>query len=173
MSLTKSRLISRAAPMKGIKAIGIAPFTPGDLVINTITGVVTLPASMGTALAPAIARVEVKASGNKIDDNGTFDKETRTVEFVSALSFFIPGNDETLRTEIQGYAGILKTVFIEDYNGTVRCLGSQNGCDILTTSFSSDTQGWTVTVDSRELNAAYSLTALGIVDYVAAQLPTV
>lgn len=171
MSLTKSRNISRNAPMKGIKAIGIAPFTPGDLVVNTITGVVILPVSMTTT--PTIARVEVKASGNKIDDNGTFDKETRTVEFVSALSFFIPGNDDVLRKEIQGYAGNLKTVFIEDYNGTVRCLGSQNGCDILTTNFSSDTQGWTVTVDSRELEAAYSLTALGIADYQDAILPLV
>jgi hypothetical protein len=171
MGLTKSRNISRTAPMKGIKAIGIAPFTVGDVVVNTATGVLVLPLSMTTV--PTIARLEVRASGNKIDDNGALDKETRTSEFIGALSFFVPGNDDVLRKEIQGYAGILKTVFIEDYNGTVRCLGSQNGCDILTTSFSSDTQGWTITIDSREVEAAYSLTALAIADYVDAQLPLV
>jgi hypothetical protein len=170
MGLTKSRPLSRKAPMKGVKAIGIAPYTPGDLVTNTSTGVLELPASMGAA---TIARVEVKATGNNIVETGTFDEATRTIEYVGVNTFFIPGNDDPLRTEIQTYAGFLKTIFVEDYNGKIFCLGSQNGCDVMTLVTGSDSQGWTVTINSKELDAAYVLTSTAVTDYTAALMPIV
>lgn len=171
MGLTKSRLISRAAPMKGIKAIGIAPYVVGDLVENTATGVIELPSSMETP--PSIARLEVRATGNNLVETGTFDEATRTMEYVGVNTFFIAGNDDNLRREVQGMNGILKVVFVEDYNGKVYCLGSQNGCDIMTIAGGSDQQGFTFTINSKESELAYSLTSAGIADYVSAQLPLV
>lgn len=156
--------------MKGVKAIGLAPFTPGDLVINAPTGVASLPDSMTTL--PSIVRLEVKATGNSVVDTGTFDEATRTIEYVGVNKFFIPGNDDELRNEIQTDAGFLKTVFVEDYNGKIYVLGSQNGCDIMVLEWSTDLQGFNVTINSKEAEAMYVLAAGGVTDYQAALLPT-
>lgn len=168
MGLTKSRIISRKAPMKGIKAVGLAPYSITDLVVNTATGVITLPASIKTPAS--IARVEVKATGNNIVETGTFDEATRCIEYVGVNTFFVPGNDDTLRKEIQTDAGYLKTVFIEDYNGKVYCLGSQNGCDIMTIVGGSDTQGFTLTINSKEAELMYVLAPAAVTEYKAALL---
>lgn len=165
MGITKSRRVSREAPMKGIKAIGIAPYLDTDLIVNTVTGVVDLPNSMTTPAA--IARFELRATGNNFVETGTFDEATRTNEYVGVNTFFIPGNDDELRTQLDGNAGLLKVVFIEDFNGKVRVVGSQNGCDIMTVVGGTDTQGFTVTVNSKELDLAYSLTAAAITEYRA------
>lgn len=156
--------------MKGVKAIGLAPYDPSDLVVNTPTGVVILPISMTTT--PTIARVEVKATGNNIVETGTFDEATRTIEYVGVNTFFIPGNDDTLRKEIQTDSGFLKTVFIEDYNGKIYVLGSQNGCDIMTIVGGSDQQGFTLTINSKEVELMYVLAPAGVTDYKDALLPT-
>lgn len=166
MPITKSRTISRKAPMKGIKAIGFAPFLASDPVVNTSTGVVTLPTSM-TAPA-AIKRIEVRATGNVFTDTGTFDEATRTNEFGGVNTFFVPGNDQDLYNEVSGMAGILQTLFIEDYNGQVTVQGAQNGCDIMTLVGGTDLQGFTFTVNSKEIDPAYKLSAAGITAYKAA-----
>jgi len=168
MGLTKSRLISRKAPMKGVKAIGLAPFLASDPVVNTATGVLILPVSMTTA--PCIARVEVKATGNNIVETGSFDEATRTNEYVGVNTFFVAGNDDELRKEIQTDSGYLKTVFIEDYNGKIYVLGSKNGCDIMTIVGGSDTQGFTITINSKEAELMYVLTAPAVSDYQDALL---
>lgn len=170
MTFLKSRLISRKAPMKGIKAVGFAPFLASDPVVNTSTGVVTLPVAITTPAS--IARVEVKATGNNIVDTGTFDEATRTNEFVAVNTFFVPGSDLNLRNSTQGYAGILQTVFLEDYNGNVYVQGSQNGCDVMTLVNGSDTQGFTFAINSKEPDAMYMLAPAGVTAYRAALLPT-
>lgn len=169
MGLTTSRNLSRKAPMKGVKAVGIAPFDPSDLVVNTATGVVTLPIAITTPAS--IARIEVKATGNNIVETGTFDEATRTNEYVNVLTYFVPGNDDTLRTEIQTDSGFLKTVFIEDYNGKIYVLGSQNGCDVMTIAGGSDLQGFTITINSKEAELMYVLAEAGATEYQAALLP--
>ena len=88
MGFTKSRIISRTAPMKGVKAIGLAPYSANDLPVNTATGVIDIPNSMNGL----IARIEVKATGNNIVETGTFDEATRTMEYVGVNTFFIAGN---------------------------------------------------------------------------------
>jgi hypothetical protein len=149
--------------MKGVKAIGIAPYLASAPVVNTTAGVVALPAHITTA--PSIARFEVKATGNNIVETGTFDEATRTNEYVGVNTFFIPGNDIELRNELQGNNGILKTVFIEDYNGKIYCLGAKNGCDIMTIVGGSDSQGFTVTINSKETELMYLLASAGVEDY--------
>ena len=168
MGLTKSRIVSRQAPMKGVKAIGIAPYLASDPVVNTLTGVVVLPANITTV--PSIARLEVKATGNNIVETGTFDEATRTNEYVGVNTFFVPGNDRALRNELQGNNGILKTVFIEDYNGKIYCLGSKNGCDIMTIVGGSDSQGFTITINSKEAELMYELASAGVADYESSLL---
>jgi len=171
MGLTNSRLISRKAPMKGVKAIGFAPFLASDPVVNTATGVIILPVGMTTV--PSIARVEVKATGNNIVDTGTFDEATRTNEYVAVNTFFIPGIDIALRTQIQGYAGILQTIFIEDYNGKIYVQGSQNGCDVMTLVSGTDSQGFALTINSKEPEAMYELAEAGKADYLTGLLGVV
>ncbi|MFM9825919.1 hypothetical protein [Flavobacterium sp.] len=163
MSLTKSRIISRQAPMKGVRAIGIAPYLASAPVVNTVTGVIALPSHISTGTT--IARFEVKAVGNNVIETGTFDEATRTNEYLGVNTFFIPGNDVELRNELQGNNGILKTVFIEDYNGKIYCLGAKNGCDIMTIVGGSDTQGFTVTINSKETELMYFLAAAGVTAY--------
>lgn len=165
---TNSRKVSRKAPMKGVKAIGIASYLSSDPVTNTPTGVLELPASLKTA---KIARIEVRATGNNILDTGTFDEATRTNEYVAVNTFFVPGIDDKLRNSVQGYAGILTTVFIEDYNGKIYVAGSNNGCDIMTNAFGTDTQGFSLTINSRELDPMYSLSSDAIEEYNTALMP--
>ena len=168
MAFTKSRIISRAAPMKGVRAIGIAPYSSTDRTVNTSIGVIDLPAIIETV--PSIARFEVKATGNNIVETFTFDEATRTGEYVGVNTFFVPGNDLELRNAMQGNAGFLKTVFIEDYNGTIYVLGSQNGCDIMTIVGGTDMQGFTITINSKELELMYTLAPAGVLDYAASLL---
>jgi hypothetical protein len=156
--------------MKGIKAVSFAPFLASTPVVNTLAGVVALPAIMG---ALSIARVEVRSTANNLIETGTFDEATRTNEYVGVNTFFIPGNDLTLRNEIQTDLGILKTIFIEDYNGVIRVLGSLNGCDVMTLVSGSDSQGFTVTINSKEIDLAYTLAPSGVTAYNAALLPIV
>jgi len=170
MGLTKSRIISRQAPMKGVKAVGIAPYLASAPVVSTLTGVLVLPLHIKTPAS--IARLEVKATGNNIVETGTFDEATRTNEYVGVNTFFVPGNDIALRNELQGNSGILKTVFIEDYNGKVYCLGAKNGCDIMTIVGGSDSQGFTLTINSKEAEMMYELAATGLEDYLDSILPT-
>lgn len=169
MGFTNSRKISRKAPMKGIKAIGFAPYLASAPVENTVDGVVALPTHITTP--PAIARIEVRATGNVATDTGTFDEATRTNEYVVANTFFVPGNDQGLLNQVDGMAGILQTIFIEDYNGNVYVQGAQNGCDIMTLVGGTDLQGFTFTVNSKELTPMYKLAPAGITAYRAALLP--
>lgn len=165
---TNSRKVSRKSPMKGVKAIGIANYLASDPVINTPTGVADLPT---TLIAAKIARIEVRATGNNVLDTGTFDEATRTNEYVAVNTFFVPGIDDKLRTSIQGYAGILTTIFIEDYNGKIYVAGAQNGCDVMTNAFGTDTQGFSLTINSREVDPMYVLTTDAIAEYNAALMP--
>lgn len=171
MGVINSRKVSRKAPMKGVKAIAFAPFNAADPILNTPTGVIDLP--VGITTPAAISRIEVRATGNNVSDTATFDEATRTNEYVGVNTFFIPGNDIALRNEMQGNAGILLTMFIEDYNGKIFVMGAQNGCDVMTTAFSTDTQGWSLTVNSREIDAMYELAEAGKVEYLASIKPIV
>ena len=169
MPLVNSRLVSRKGPMKGVKAISFAPFLASTPVVNTATGVLVLPAGMTT---PAnIVRVEVRATGNNYLDTGTFDEATRTTEFVAVNTFFIPGNDILLRSGIQNSDGTLQTIFIEDYNGKIYVQGAKNGADTMTLINGSDTQGFAVTISSKETEAMFELSAAAIVLYTAALKP--
>jgi hypothetical protein len=171
MPLANSRLISRKGPMKGVKAVAFAPFLASTPVVNTATGVLVLPAIMTTP--PAIVRVEVRATGNNYLDTGTFDEATRTTEFVAVNTFFIPGNDIVLRTGLQGNDGILQTIFIEDYNGKVYVQGAKNGADTMTLVNGSDTQGFAVTINSKETEAMFELSPAAVTLYLAAIKPVV
>jgi hypothetical protein len=157
--------------MKGVKAVSFAPFLASDPVVNTATGVVVLPAAIPASAG--IARVEVRATGNNILDTGTFDEATRTTEFVAVNTFFIPGIDLVLRNQIQGMDGILQTIFIEDYNGKIYVQGAKNGCDVMSLINGTDSQGFAVTINSKENEAMFELAPEGIVLYDAALKATV
>lgn len=154
--------------MKGVRSISFAPFLASTPVVNTVAGVIALPAIMTTP--PAIARIEVKATGNNVADVGTMDENTRTNEYVATNTFFVPGNDIGLLNQVQGMAGTLQTIFIEDYNGVIKVQGSQNGCDVMTVSGGSDMQGFSFTVASKEVDMMYILAPAGITAYKAALL---
>lgn len=171
--LSKSRKLPCDLPnMKGIRAISFGKYDASDLIINTVTGVTDLPSIYTTA--PSIARFEVKATANVFTETGTFDAEaSRTNEYVGALTVAIPGNDLALRTMIQTLTGQLWVVFLEDYNGKIFVAGSQNGADVTTSVFSTDTQGYNLTIATKERELKYELTGAGIVDYTDALLPYV
>jgi hypothetical protein len=171
MGITNSRLVSRKGPMKGVKAVSFAPFLASAPVVNTATGVLVLPASIPTLLG--ISRIEVRATGNNYLDTGTFDEAVRTTEYVTANTFFVPGNDLLLRNQAQGMDGILQTIFIEDYNGKIYVQGAKNGCDVMTLVNGSDTQGFAFTVNSKETEAMFELSAAAIVLYTASLKPAV
>lgn len=162
MAFTTSRTVSRKAPMKGVKAIGLVLFDPDDLVVNTVTGVLVLPAAF-----TSITRLEVRATGNNFVETGTFDEATRTTEYVGVNTFFVPGIDISLRNEVQGNDGFLQVVFIEDYNNKVYVAGSQNGADIMTIVGSTDTQGFALTVNSKESTPMFELSEAAITAYRA------
>jgi hypothetical protein len=168
--LTKSRKLPCAAPMKGIKAVSFGVYNSTNLIANTPTGVIALPTIYTTP--PSVARFEVKATANVFTETGTFDFEaSRTNEYVGALTVLIPGNDLALTKTIQTLVGQLWVVFLEDYNGKVHVVGSQNGTDVSSAVYSSDTQGYTLTISTKERELKYELTGAGLVDYAESLLP--
>lgn len=171
--LSKSRrLPCSPAPMKGIKSIAFGAYDSDNLIVNTTTGVIDLPTIYTTA--PSIAKFEVKATANVFTETGTFDAEaTRTNEYVGALTVMIPGNDLALRADITKLVGSLWVVFLEDYNGKIFVVGSQNGTEVSSSVFSTDTQGYTLTIGTKERELKYELTGNGLVDYADALLPYV
>jgi choline kinase len=76
-----------------------------------------------------------------------------------------------LTKTIQTLVGQLWVVFLEDYNGKVHVVGSQNGTDVSSAVYSSDTQGYTLTISTKERELKYELTGAGLVDYAESLLP--
>lgn len=170
--LTASRKLPGTAPMKGLKAIGFAPYDSLDLIDNSETGVVALPSSITAPVGGSIARFEVKATSNVFTETGTFDAEaTRTNEYVGSLTVAIPGNDLGLTNIVGKLVGQRWVVFMEDYNGKIHVAGSQNGAEVPSAVFSTDAQGYTLTISTREKDLKYEVTGLGVTAYTTALLP--
>lgn len=175
VTLTKSRKLADTSAQAGVKAIGIGAFNSIDRIVTTPTGVVDLGTAFGAA---SIARLEVKNTTTKYLENGVSggDNRSKGVNGTITAVFNIPLGlelettamiDELLKGEM--------VLFIEKYDGTIVCAGSQNGALVTTADGDTggtigDLNGYTVTFVTMEpdFSRKYLITGAGLVDYATA-----
>lgn len=174
-TLTKSVKLKDQSTQSGIKAIGIGVFNSTNRVVKTNTGVITLEDVYGAA---SIARLEVKNTTTKFLETGVSGGDNRATGYNGAITatFSTPTGSELERanliTELTKGEVVL---FLEQYDGTVKIAGSQNGAlasaPIADTGGTiGDLKGYTITFNTMEadLSDLYILTGAGLVDYAAA-----
>lgn len=175
VTLTKSRKLADANVQSGIKAIGIGVYNSTSRLVKTSTGVISLTGVFGSA---TIARLELKNSTTKFVETGVSGGDNRSVGYNGAITctFTAPAGSQidtaNLITELTKGEVVL---FLEQYDGTIKACGSQNGA--LATVPIADTggqigdmKGYTVTFTTMEgdLSDLYTLTSPAIAEYATA-----
>jgi hypothetical protein len=142
--ITKGRKLPCKDTRTGIKFVDLAPFTDLDF---TVSGqeIATLPVALDE-----VFRYEIKGAGNKHDSTPTVDMEKRTTEFKEVLTLLIQKYTKETAVEVKALLYSRVYAFIHDFNGNVFVYGLTNGLDGTTAPFSSDTNGFTVTLEGME-----------------------
>jgi hypothetical protein len=163
-SLTASRKKTGFVRPKGYKAISFAKWDSSNLIVNTVTGVVTLPTSITTT--KGIYRFEVKNTADNFIETFTKDLVTMTGQFAGAGTFALTYCDRiTNLKDAQALIDCTWNVFFEGNDGTIIVAGCVNGADIMTVVESTDAQGFLFTLATTEPTSAYTLTGAGITAY--------
>lgn len=184
IALTKSRNLNCVTKKVGIRSLSIIKYDPLNRVVTTSGGVVTLPAYMLTATAPAgakIARFDVKNTTSNYTDTLTNNMDTRSggrkgqlpLVLVSAtgldniaLSDIV---DELTKTEFVG--------FLEMKNGDYFVIGSQFGAMVSTSVDTTggqdgDLNGVTITIDTDEADSfrKYWMASASVIQLLASTM---
>lgn len=185
IALTKSRNLGCISKKVGIRSISIVAYRPLDRVATTAGGVVTLPAYMLTATAPAgakIARFDVKNSTTGFTDTLTNNADTRSGGRKGELSLVLFAGtgidnvalsaviDELTKTEF--------VAFLEMKNGETFAFGVQYGC-MTTTAVDTtgaqdgDLNGVTLTIATDEADSfrKFWLTEPAVAQLLASTMP--
>lgn len=175
VTLTKSYKLKDQSTQSGIRAIGIGVFNSTNRVEKTINGVEDLATYYA---ATTISRLEVKNTTTKFLETGVSGGDNRATGYNGAITatFSVPKGSELDRanmiTELTKGEVVL---FLEQYDGTVKVAGSQNGAlasaPIADTGGTiGDLKGYTISFNTMEadLSDLYLLTGAALVDYAAA-----
>lgn len=175
VTLLKSVKLKDTSGQSGIRAIGIGVYNSTNRVLTTTTGVISL-ATQFPALS--ISRLEVKNNTIKFLETGVAGGDNRSTGYNGTVTamFSVPKGSELERalmiTELCKGEIVL---FLEQYDGTVKVAGSQNGA--LATAPIADTgatvgdfRGYSVTFVTAEpdLSDLYLITGAGLTDYASA-----
>ncbi|MFZ2432478.1 MAG: hypothetical protein WAW57_15170 [Lutibacter sp.] len=138
----------RSLPCKdsrtGIKSVDFAPFSEYGFSVAA-QEIATLPVGLTT-----VFRYLVKATGNKFDDVPTINLETRTVEYKQTLSMILQKVGATTEVQLMLLLYGRVIAFVKDYNGNVFVVGIDSGMDATTAPRSTDTSGYTVTLEATD-----------------------
>ena len=174
-TLTKSVKLKDQSTQSGVRAIGIGVFNSTNRIVTTATGVIDLATYFG---ATTIARLEVKNGTTKYLETGISGGDNRNVGYNGAITVFFSepkGAELEIANLITQLTKFENVVFLEYYDGTIKAIGSQNGCLASAPIYDSggtigDFKGGQITLNTMEadLSALYLLTGDALVDYAAA-----
>lgn len=128
----------------GIKSVDFAPFSEYGFSV-TAQEIAALPVGLTT-----VFRYEVKGTGNKFDDVPTVNLETRTVEYKQTLSLLLQKVGATTEVQLMLLLYGRVVAFVKDYNGNVFVVGIDSGMDATTAPRSTDTSGYTITLEATD-----------------------
>lgn len=142
--VTSGRLLACKDSRTGIKQVDFAPWSDVGFVIAA-QEIAAIPIGL-----TEVFRYELKGTGNKLEDTPTVNLENRTTEFKQSLTVMLQKVGAT--TEVQLMLLLFGRViaFVHDYNGNVIVCGIDSGMDATTAPRSTDTSGYSVTLEATE-----------------------
>lgn len=144
--ITKGRKLACKDSRKGVKSFCVAPFEDyGFAIVGQ--EIASLPLSLTT-----VFKYEVKGEGNKLEVVPTVDSATRTTEFKETVSILLQKISKESSVEIKALIFSTVIIFVEDFNGNIFVAGITNGLDATTAPMSTDTSGYSVTLEGMESN---------------------
>lgn len=158
--ITKGRGLACKNQRTGIKYVMFVPFEEFGF---SVTGqeIATLPTGL-----TEVFKYDIKGTANKFDDVATVNLENRTVEYKQTLALSLQRMGKETEVELMALLYGRVVAFIFYYNGKVKVAGIDSGLDGTTAANSSDTSGYTITLEAQD-NAyapylsASAITALG------------
>lgn len=184
IALTKSRNLNCVTSKVGIRSLSIVQYDPLNRVATTAGGVVTLPAYMLTATAPAgakIARFDVKNTTTNYTDTLTNNMDTRSGGRKGELPLVLVSgtglDNVTLSDVIDQLTKTEFVAFLEMKNGDVFAIGSEFGAMVPTAVDTTggqdgDLNGVTLTISTDEDKSfrKYWLTAPAVAQLLASTM---
>jgi hypothetical protein len=163
-TLTASRKKTGFIKPKGYKAIGFAVWDSANIIQNTSTGVIALPAGI-----TAVYRFEVKNTADNFIETASKDPVTMTGNKAGVGTFALMYCERIKNlADAQALLDGVFNVFFEHNDGTsITLAGAANGADIITIVESTDAQGFLFTLNTFEPAFAYTLAAAGVTAYNA------
>jgi hypothetical protein len=142
--ITKGRKLACKDARVGIKMVAFAPYvdTTWTTTLNEVT-----------AIPVAITKVfpyEVKSAGNSLIETATVNADNRTTEIKAVLSLSLQKLGKESEVELQALLYSRVLAFVYDYNGNVHVVGIDTGLDATTGVKSTDTNGYTVTLEAMD-----------------------
>lgn len=187
MAQTLSGSYSRPAGLSkaGVRAIGFAPFDVFNRLATTPLGVVDLETPFG--MTPFIARFEIRNTTSTYTETDTIGMDTLAGEIAGTFPFTLPiPVDQTERLKVSNIVEKLRqntkrwVCFLELNDGTIKAIGSQFGCDVLTGTNATggtgqDLNGYTINVTTKEYEHSdlYLLSGTGLTQYASGIMTTV
>lgn len=166
--LSKGRKLACKDSRVGIKQVDFTPFVDEkwDVLLNEIS---LIPASV-TEVFPYI----VKSTGNSLVETPTVDPTNRTTEIKAVVSLALQKLTKESEVELQALLYGRLIAFVHDYNGNVHVVGIDSGLEATSGLKSTDTNGYTLTLEATDnkfcpylsSTAITALKALATTDFV-------
>jgi len=147
LNLSSGRSLGCKNNVGGLKNVYFTAY--GSLTETVVEGEVT--AINGT---PELYKYEIKGSSS-LETTINSSRENGTTFYTSTLNLTLPILDRETQQEIKILAAERPIIFVEDYNGKLYLVGSQNGAEvtggtIVTGSSMSEMSGFTLTFEAQE-----------------------
>lgn len=142
-TIAKGRLLSCKDNRTGIKYVDFAQFDAAN--VYTVVGqeIDDLPVGL-----TEVFRYQVKGNGNKLDETPEFDAEKRTTQIKQVLSLLLQKMSKESEVELLALIYSTVTAFVHDFNGNVFAVGIDTGLDANGGLKSTDTAGYTLTLEA-------------------------
>ena len=147
LNLSSGRSLGCKNNVGGLKNVYFTAY--GSLTETVVEGEVT--AITGT---PELYKYEIKGSSS-LETTINSSRENGTTFYTSTLNLTLPILDRETQQEIKILAAERPIIFVEDYNGKLYLVGSQNGAEvtggtIVTGAAMGDLSGFTLTFEAQE-----------------------
>ena len=163
-TLTASRAKTGFVKPKGYKAISFANWDSANIIENSPTGVLTIPAGI-----TSIYRFEVKNTADNFIETATKDLTTMTGNKAGVGTFALMYCNRINNVkDAQALLDGTFNMFFEHNDGSITVAGAVNGADIMSVVESTDAQGFLFTANTMEPEFAYTLSAAAVTAYNAA-----
>jgi len=163
-TLTASRKKSGFIKPKGYKAISFADWDSANIIQNTSTGVMVIPAGI-----TEVYRFEVKNTADNFIETATKDPVTMTGNKAGVGTFALMYCDRIANvTDAQALLDGVFNVFFEHNDGSITVAGAVNGGEIMTVVESTDAQGFLFTLNTFEPEFMYTLAPAAVTAYNSA-----